>query len=141
MMAGIKGRDTQPELMVRRYLHACGYRFRLHRRDLPGRPDLVLPRYRCALFVHGCFWHRHDGCFYATSPATRKQFWQDKLEGNVQRDRRQQQRLLELGWRVVVIWECGLRHGTEYLYEILPLIEAGAEIEEWPTEPPRQRKR
>lgn len=139
MMAGIKGRDTRPEMMVRRYLHACGYRYRLHRRDLPGRPDLVLPRYNCALFVHGCFWHRHDGCFYATSPATRKQFWQDKLEGNVQRDRRQQQALTELGWRVVIVWECGLRHCAEYLHEVLPLIETGAAVEEWPALPPRQR--
>lgn len=140
MMAGIQGRHTQPELTVRRYLHACGLRFRLHRRDLPGTPDLVLPRYRCAVFVHGCFWHRHTGCFYATSPATRKAFWRDKLEGNAARDRRQLARLNEQGWRAVIIWECGLRHSFEYLYEVLPLIEAGADVEVWPAEPPRVRR-
>lgn len=139
MMAGIQGRHTRPEIIVRRYLHACGLRFRLHRRDLPGTPDLVLPRYRCAVLVHGCFWHRHEGCFYATSPATRKTFWQEKLEGNVSRDRRQLARLNESGWRAVIIWECGLKHTPEYLYEVLPLIETGANVEEWPAAPVRTR--
>ncbi|MFC0268018.1 very short patch repair endonuclease [Kushneria aurantia] len=140
MMSGIQGRNTHPELTVRRYLHACGYRFRLHRRDLPGTPDLVLPRFRCAIYVHGCFWHRHAGCFYATSPATRRQFWRDKLEGNVARDRRQLKALNELGWRAVIVWECGLKHSLEFLYEILPLIEMGADVEEWPAQPPRVRR-
>ncbi len=140
MMAGIQGKNTQPELLVRRYLHACGYRFRLHRRDLPGTPDLTLPRYRCVVFVHGCFWHRHDDCFYATSPATRKTFWQEKLAGNVARDRRQLEQLNALGWRAVVVWECGLRHIPAQLHEIVPLIEHGSDVEEWPPQPPRIRR-
>ncbi|WP_456269913.1 DNA mismatch endonuclease Vsr [Kushneria sp. AK178] len=140
MMAGIQGKNTKPELLVRRYLHACGYRFRLHRRDLPGTPDLTLPRHRCVIFVHGCFWHRHEHCFYATSPATRKSFWQEKLAGNVMRDRRQLQQLNDLGWHAVIVWECGLRHIPAQLHEILPLIERGSTVDEWPPQPPRIRR-
>lgn len=109
MMAGIGGRDTKPELIVRRALHAAGFRYRLHRRDLPGKPDLVLPRHRAVIFVHGCFWHRHGDCRYATTPATRTAFWKEKFDRNVERDRRIERQLTELGWRVATIWECGLK--------------------------------
>lgn len=140
MMSAIRGTNTQPELAIRKYLHAGGFRFRLHRKDLPGKPDLVLSRYRLAIFVHGCFWHRHDGCYYATSPASRKEFWRNKLDGNVERDIRQRQALIDLGWRVLVIWECGLKHSVEHLSEVTDFITEGPVSGEWPLQPPRQRK-
>lgn len=109
MMSAIRGKDTVPEIRLRRSLHAHGFRYRLHDRRFPGRPDLVLPRYRAVCFVHGCFWHRHAGCRYATTPATRTEFWQAKFDANVARDRRHRCELLEAGWRVAVVWECSLR--------------------------------
>lgn len=112
-MSRIRGKDTQPELVLRRALHARGFRFRLHDRRLPGRPDLVLPRYRAVCLVHGCFWHRHQGCRFATAPASRQEFWQAKFDATRARDRRNRGRLLESGWRVAVIWECSLRKGGE----------------------------
>jgi DNA mismatch endonuclease (patch repair protein) len=107
-MSRIRGRDTKPELLLRRALHARGLRFRLHRRDLPGRPDLVFPCYRAVLFVHGCFWHLHD-CPMFKWPATREDFWRGKIKGNVERDRHAQAALAESNWRILVIWECALR--------------------------------
>lgn len=107
MMSGIRGRNTKPELIVRSYLHRAGLRFRLHAK-LPGKPDLVLPRHRTAVFVHGCFWHRHEGCRYATTPASNVEFWQEKFAGNVRRDARAKQQLEELGWHVQAIWACQL---------------------------------
>lgn len=107
MMSGIRGKDTKPELIVRSYLHRAGLRFRLHAK-LPGKPDLVLPKYRTAVFVHGCFWHRHEGCRYATTPASNAEFWQEKFAGNMRRDARAKQQLEELGWHVQVIWACQL---------------------------------
>ena len=109
MMAGIKGRDTKPELVVRRIAHRLGLRFRLHRKDLPGRPDLVFPRHRLAVFVHGCFWHRHEECRYSYTPKSRVAFWMKKFAQNVARDRRDQEALQDLGWQVLVIWECETR--------------------------------
>lgn len=106
-MARIKGRDTKPEIWVRRALHAFGYRFRLHRRDLPGRPDIVLPKYRTVVFVHGCFWHAHT-CQKGRIPGTRSAFWEAKFEGNEKRDARNMRALRAAGWRVLTIWECGL---------------------------------
>lgn len=108
MMRGIRGRNTKPELVVRRYLHRAGFRYRLHVKSLPGTPDIVLVRYRAVVFVHGCFWHRHPGCRFAYLPRTRDDFWRDKLDGNVQRDVRSSDALREKGWRVMVIWECEL---------------------------------
>jgi DNA mismatch endonuclease (patch repair protein) len=122
MMAGIRGRNTQPERLLRRELHACGFRFRLHRKELPGSPDLVFPRYHAALFVHGCFWHRHAGCRYASTPATRADFWQRKFDTNVARDKRVQDDLTALGWRVAVVWECALRKGVK---------ETGERVSDW----------
>jgi DNA mismatch endonuclease (patch repair protein) len=108
-MAAIKAKDTKPELIVRRGLHARGLRFRLHRRDLPGRPDIVFPSRRIVLFVHGCFWHAHEGCHYFKVPETDHDRWREKLEGNRARDERDQATLKALGWRVLVVWECELR--------------------------------
>jgi DNA mismatch endonuclease (patch repair protein) len=107
-MSRIRGRDTKPEMVIRRGLHARGLRYRLHDRALPGRPDLVFPRYRLVVFLHGCFWHVH-GCALSKLPATREEFWREKLEGNAVRDRGAIARLKASGWRVMVIWECGLR--------------------------------
>lgn len=107
-MRAVRSRDTKPELAVRRLLHRLGYRFRLRRTDLPGTPDLVLPRFKLAVFVHGCFWHRHD-CKRGTIPKTRAAFWEAKLSANAERDARVIKALEELGWRSLVIWECEIR--------------------------------
>jgi DNA mismatch endonuclease (patch repair protein) len=109
MMSGIRGKDTKPEILVRRALFAAGYRFRLHRRDLPGTPDVVLPGRRIAVFIHGCFWHMHEGCHLVKLPATRPDFWKAKLKGNVERDRRNVETLLARDWRVLVVWECATK--------------------------------
>ena len=108
MMSGIRGKNTRPEMIVRRALHAKGFRYRLHDRSLPGRPDLVFPRHRVALFVHGCFWHRHEGCPKATTPSTRPEFWQRKFDRNVERDREVRAAMRDLGWTPLVVWECDL---------------------------------
>jgi DNA mismatch endonuclease (patch repair protein) len=108
-MSKIRGRDTAPEVRVRRIAHRMGLRFRLHRKDLPGRPDLVFPKHRLVVFVHGCFWHRHPGCSRASTPSTRVEFWQAKFAVNVERDARQIAALAADGWRVLVLWECGLK--------------------------------
>lgn len=109
MMSGIRGKHTKPEMLVRRALVAAGYRFRLHRRDLPGAPDVVLPRRKVAIFAHGCFWHMHAGCRNAKLPSTRPDFWRDKLECNVARDERAIDELRAEGWRVLIVWECATR--------------------------------
>lgn len=109
MMQGIRGKDTKPEISVRKALFAKGYRFRLHRRDLPGSPDVVLPGRKVAIFVHGCFWHAHVDCRFSKIPSTRKNFWKAKLEGNAERDRRSIDALMAMGWRTLLVWECFLR--------------------------------
>ena len=108
-MSRVRGKDTKPELLVRQFLHATGYRFRLHRKDLPGKPDIVLPKRRTVIFVHGCFWHKHEGCRYFVVPKTRTEFWMDKIGRNVVNDERQQTELRAAGWRVLVVWECELK--------------------------------
>ena len=102
-------KDTAPELVVRRSLHALGFRFRLHRRDLPGTPDIVLPKHHAVVIVHGCYWHRHPGCPHAQDPATNREFWESKFRHNMERDARVQAELEGLGWRVIVVWECETR--------------------------------
>ena len=109
MMAGISAKNTNPELTLRRALHARGLRFRLHNPKLPGKPDLTFRRFGAVCFVHGCFWHRHSRCQYATTPATRTEFWLTKFRLNVQRDNRSKRKLIEAGWRVAIVWECALR--------------------------------
>jgi len=113
-MSRIRGKDTSPERAVRSMLHRLGYRFRLHSRSLPGRPDLVLPKYGTVVLVHGCFWHRHARCPLAFTPKTREQFWSEKFDANIARDRRVVRALRSLGWRVLVVWECEVRD-TELL--------------------------
>lgn len=108
MMAGITGKNTKPELIVRKGLHAMGFRYRLHARNLPGKPDLVFPRYKAVIFVNGCFWHGH-GCHLFKWPSTRKEFWREKITGTMERDKRKQAALLGEGWRTLVIWECALK--------------------------------
>lgn len=109
MMSRIRGKDTAPEKAVRSLLHKSGFRFRLHRRDLPGRPDLALPKYNTVIFVHGCFWHAHNGCRFYNDPKTNPVFWKEKLSTNVARDRKNMGSLSAMGWRVLVVWECAIR--------------------------------
>ena len=125
IMSRVRGRDTAPEMIVRKIAHGLGFRFRLHRRDLPGSPDLLFPRYRAVIMVHGCFWHRHPGCKYASSPKTRVRFWEDKFEGNVVRDRRNEEDLHELGWRVMVIWECETKDREAVAERIVGFLRGG----------------
>ena len=108
MMSGIKGKDTKPELLLRQNLHRRGFRYRLHVKDLPGRPDMVLPRFNAVLFAHGCFWHGHD-CSLFRWPQTRRDFWVEKIRGNRARDIRNEQLLCDNGWRVGKVWECALK--------------------------------
>ncbi|WP_426175578.1 very short patch repair endonuclease [Massilia sp. TWR1-2-2] len=112
MMSGIKGKNSKPEMLVRKLLFAAGFRFRLHRRELPGTPDIVLPGRKIAIFVHGCFWHAHAGCKYAKLPATRPDFWATKLNANVDRDRQAIEKLTAMGWRVLCVWECSTRNSA-----------------------------
>ena len=108
-MSRIRGKDTKPEEMVRKYLFSKGLRYRKNVKDLPGSPDIVLSKYRTCLFVNGCFWHKHEGCKYFVWPKNNAEFWKAKINGNVARDRRQQQALSAMGWNVLVIWECELK--------------------------------
>lgn len=109
IMASVRGKNTKPERSVRRGLHARGFRYRLHSKKVPGRPDLVFPKHRAVVFVHGCFWHRHEGCRFATSPKSRAEFWEAKFAANVARDSAVRAALFAAGWRVATIWECALR--------------------------------
>jgi DNA mismatch endonuclease, patch repair protein len=108
-MSRIQAKDTKPEMILRKFLHANGFRYRLHVKDLPGKPDIVLPKYNTVIFVHGCFWHAHDRCQYFKLPDTRKDWWKEKLLGNKVRDEKQYQSLKGLGWNVSVVWECELK--------------------------------
>jgi DNA mismatch endonuclease (patch repair protein) len=109
MMAGIRSKNTKPEMAVRRFLHRCGFRYVLHSKKLPGRPDITLPKYRVTIFVHGCFWHQHPGCKYAYTPSSNQEKWKKKFIENADRDERHIKAVLDLGWKVIIIWECGLR--------------------------------
>lgn len=112
-MSRIRSSNTAPEVALRRAMHALGFRFRLHSKGLPGKPDIVLPRYKTVIFVHGCFWHRHRGCKVATTPKTNTEFWIEKFDRNVVRDARTREQLERLGWRVIVVWECELRSANQ----------------------------
>lgn len=138
MMAAIKSRDTKPELIVRQHLHRLGLRFRLAPRHLPGKPDLVLPRHRVAIFVHGCFWHSHAGCRFATVPATRTEFWTEKLASNRTRDGIKEANLRAAGWRVAVVWECALKSDRDTaLKRLVSFIRSEKDAAEIPDQPRR----
>ena len=109
-MSRIKGKDTEPEKIVRSILHKNGFRFRLNRKDLPGRPDIVLPKYKTIILVHGCFWHRHPRCKFAYNPKSRVKFWQNKFSENLERDKNVREKLRRMDWKVIVVWECKLRN-------------------------------
>ena len=109
MMAGIGSKNTKPELAVRKILHTAGFRYRLHRRDLPGKPAVVLPKFKTVIFVNGCYWHGHGDCDLFRPPKTRTDFWMGKISGNKERDRRKADELIKLGWNVIVVWECAIK--------------------------------
>lgn len=121
-MSRIKGKNTKPEMIVRSACHDLGLRYRLHRKDLPGTPDLVFPKHRLCLFVHGCFWHRHPGCKYAYTPKSRLEFWLPKLAKNVERDMKAKRALEVSGWRVSIIWECQTKNRDTLRAEIQKMI-------------------
>lgn len=112
-MAQVKSENTSPELAIRKLLHRLGYRFRLHRKDLPGKPDIVLPKHKTVVFVHGCFWHGHSGCKRAARPASNTDFWNKKLDRNIERDRKAREDLERMGWRVITIWECEIKNAEK----------------------------
>ena len=118
-MSAIKSKNTKPEIIVRKFLHSKGYRFRIHRKDLPGCPDIVLPKYKTVIFVNGCFWHRHQGCKYKTTPKTRKDFWENKFNENIKRDKNNFKELKNLNWKVLVIWECELNSLQKFIQDFL----------------------
>ncbi len=140
MMASIQGKNTAPERFVQAALGQRHIGFDVHSTELPGKPDITIPLYQVAIFVNGCFWHRHEGCFYATTPSSRKQFWQTKLAENVRRDARKRAELEAIGWRVVVVWECGVKHAPEQFDEVIDTIEGEIFLPEWPEKPPRVRR-
>ena len=108
-MSHVRGKDTKPEVLVRQFLFAQGFRYRLYRKDLPGKPDIVLPKYKTVIFINGCFWHGHFGCKYATIPEANHDFWLAKISGNIERDKTNYVKLYELGWKVIEIWQCELK--------------------------------
>jgi DNA mismatch endonuclease (patch repair protein) len=114
-MSRVKGRDTKPEILVRSFVHRMGFRFRVHRRDLPGNPDIVLPRHGKVIFVHGCFWHGHKGCTRSKRPTTNKCFWNKKLDRNIERDKRFRRKLRSMSWKVLVVWQCETRKPKKLL--------------------------
>jgi len=130
IMSRVRSKDTKAELELRRALHAQGFRFRLNRRGLPGTPDVVLPKYSVVLFVHGCFWHRHEGCSRTTTPATNAEFWNEKFRRNIERDARKTAELEKLGWRVGIVWECEiLSRSRDLLLERLARFLTDADME------------
>jgi DNA mismatch endonuclease, patch repair protein len=132
MMAGIRGKNTKPELELRRALHSLGLRYRLHVSGLPGRPDIVLPKHLTAIQVHGCFWHRHEDCRFCTTPASNMRFWKSKFEETVKRDKRNLEALRSLGWRVAIIWECSVEEqGAEAIArKIAAWLQSGRSFKE-----------
>ena len=121
-MSAIKSKNTKPEIKVRKLLHSMGYRFRLHSKDLPGSPDIVLPKYKTVIFVHGCFWHRHQNCKYASTPKTRQEFWNKKFNENINRDKINQENLSSKGWKIIIIWECEIKNKKINLEQIFKKV-------------------
>ena len=122
-MAAIKSKNTNPEIKVRKLLHSLGYRFRLHKKELPGSPDIVLKKYKTVVFVHGCFWHRHKECKYATNPKTREEFWNKKFLSNIERDIKVRERIKAAGWKSIVVWECELKDIQKLKKRLIPLFD------------------
>jgi DNA mismatch endonuclease (patch repair protein) len=118
IMSRVKGRDTKPEILVRSFIFRMGFRFRIHRRDLPGTPDIVLPRHGKVIFVHGCFWHGHKRCPRSKRPTTNENFWNNKLDGNIKRDKRYRRELRQMGWKVLIIWECETKSPEKLLQKL-----------------------
>ncbi|AYL98051.1 very short patch repair endonuclease [Mucilaginibacter celer] len=112
-MSRIKGKDTKPELLVRKFLHKNGFRYRLHVKDMPGKPDIVLPKYKTVIFIHGCFWHGHEGCKKAALPATRTEWWKNKINKNMENDANAEAVLMSTNWRVIIIWQCEMKAGWD----------------------------
>jgi DNA mismatch endonuclease (patch repair protein) len=123
MMAGIRGKNTKPELILRRELHKDGFRYRIHDLELPGKPDLVFPMYKALIFIHGCFWHRHPDCWWNKAPSSNTEFWESKLGQNVERDARNLEELRSRGWRIAIVWECSFR-----LFEV---AYVAAKVQDW----------
>ena len=125
-MSRIKGKNTKPEMLVRKFLHAHGFRYRLHDKKLPGKPDIVLPKYKTVIFVHGCFWHGHEGCKYYVVPKTKTEWWLNKINGNKNNDTKAFNTLKENGWKIITLWECDLKPAKVYntLQQILPLFNS-----------------
>ena len=130
-MRAIKASNTRPEMVVRRICHSLGFRYRLNKKDLPGKPDLVFPRHKAVIFVNGCFWHRHD-CYLFKLPETRRDFWSEKLEANAVRDQRKREDLIDSGWRILVIWECSLKGRRKMEFHELARV-----IDSWIQDPAR----
>lgn len=131
MMSNIKGRNTKPELLIRSLLHAQGFRFRIHRKDLPGKPDIVLPKYKAIIFIHGCFWHGHQNCRLFKLPASRTEFWEAKISKNQENDLKAKELLFNSGWRICTIWECAVRRSKKdpvALMDILTTWLLGSEL-------------
>ncbi|MGH9839078.1 MAG: very short patch repair endonuclease [Blastocatellia bacterium] len=122
VMASVHEKNTTPELAVRSLLHRMGCRFRLHRKDIPGKPDIVLPRHKKSIFVHGCFWHQHKGCKHAARPTSNTDYWNKKLDRNIERDKANRKKIGELGWKVMVIWECETRNHELLADKLLKFI-------------------
>jgi DNA mismatch endonuclease (patch repair protein) len=123
LMAKIKGKNTGPEMLVRKYLFSNGFRYRIHDRRYPGSPDIVLPKYRTAIFVHGCFWHGHENCRASRLPATNIDYWQEKIEQNIERDKRKTESLEKDGWKVIIIWECKIKNKQQRNIELEKVVE------------------
>lgn len=121
IMTKVSGKDTRPEILVRKILFASGFRFRLNDKRYPGKPDIVLPKYKVVVFIHGCFWHQHEGCSRSKRPETRKEFWDQKLDANIERDKRNIQQLRDMGWRVAVVWECAIKKKSAFEQTMISL--------------------
>ena len=138
MMAAVRGKNTKPELAVRALVHELGFRFRLHRTDLPGTPDLVFPRLRCVVFVHGCFWHRHPNCPATTTPEDNAEYWATKFRRNVERDRDAANELRTMGWQVLVIWQCQTRDAPRLRRKLKRFLDRqSAKVADWQKAPQR----
>ncbi|MEA3364021.1 MAG: very short patch repair endonuclease [Candidatus Hydrogenedentes bacterium] len=127
IMSRVKNRDTKPEIVVRSLVHRLGYRFRIHRRDLPGNPDIVLPKHKKLIFVHGCFWHGHKGCPRSKRPTTNSDFWSRKLDANIERDKKLRRKLRRMGWKVLVVWECETREPHKVLKKLEKFLDDESE--------------